>query len=786
MLVRVSQTFLLVAALAVSAPRLQAGPAQETALETLGEEGEGAEDIELDVERELYIKNIVHTATKSVTTVQESPSVIYVITAEDIDLRGYRNYQMVLNDVPGILESNSQYDQFPNWTIRGVTQGVLLLKDGLSLFDPVVNTLGVLRRQPLENIKRIEIMTNPGGVLWGANSYLGIANFVTKDAEDVNGLEMAVGGGTGPGDEDVVRPYVMYGKVFFGGRLKVFAHWSVEWFRGPRYHMPVIYLYSPPPRVNGPTLFAPAQDSLTPFTFFTQFDGKLTWTKPGTARSVQLAWQGTFDRFPGLWSGIHRPLGFTGVVVRNDWPVKALREDNINWHESYVMLTYRDRFLSGALGLTTRAYYLNVERSFDPAVILAPSSILPGLGFDTTAVGHRAGWSLDMDWLVHRTTRLLWGGEVFYEWIKDSNVNFVAPLDENGQLNFGRLSVVCPFVDRTGDGIPVYDPTNPQNTTYLPGCKQPFIFDSDRLVAAGYLAAEVRPHHSLVFTGGLRLQAAPVGNAGYDPVLLWSLAGSWNFWKGLYIKTNFSTGFRAPVFINTSANGAVIDYAGNPNLNVEKSQAVQTEFFARIAQDKKWIREWTARINYSHTVLTDIIRILNGYYQNSPTRTVHAVEARTTLYTTQGHQFLASYTFLHQEAAGAADGGIIRAVPNHWFTLTSVFNLFSRRWGRLDVNTSLRVIGPFENPNRVPDASGTAKASDLAYDRIGPQALWRLGGRLRIFLGGRPLDLSLNFYNLLDARPWSIDVFSESGSRNEYLPTPGQRFYFFAQARYRL
>ena len=31
--------------------------------------------------------------------------------------------------------------------------------------------------------KRLEVVTGPGGVLWGANSFLGIVNVITKDAE---------------------------------------------------------------------------------------------------------------------------------------------------------------------------------------------------------------------------------------------------------------------------------------------------------------------------------------------------------------------------------------------------------------------------------------------------------------------------------------------------------------------------------------------------------------------------------------------------------------------------
>ena len=42
----------------------------------------------------------------------------------------------------------------------------------------------------METIKRVEMITGPGGVLWGSNSLLGILNVITKDAEDVEGVEI--------------------------------------------------------------------------------------------------------------------------------------------------------------------------------------------------------------------------------------------------------------------------------------------------------------------------------------------------------------------------------------------------------------------------------------------------------------------------------------------------------------------------------------------------------------------------------------------------------------------
>jgi len=49
-------------------------------------------------------------------------------------------------------------------------------------------------------------VTGPGGVLWGAQSFMGVYNIITKDAEDVPGtVELSAGYGDGRGDRSDFR-----------------------------------------------------------------------------------------------------------------------------------------------------------------------------------------------------------------------------------------------------------------------------------------------------------------------------------------------------------------------------------------------------------------------------------------------------------------------------------------------------------------------------------------------------------------------------------------------------
>jgi outer membrane receptor protein involved in Fe transport len=758
-------------------------------------------DLEVGGEDDLLQKAIVQSATKSRTTVAEAPAVIHIVTATDIERFGHRHLLHTLLYTPGFLEVNAQYDQVPMWTVRGVNQAVLYLRDGLSMFDPVYNVVSSMRRVPVETIKRIEAMTSPGGVLWGANSYLGIVNVITKGARDVNGVELGMGGGHGPGDEMVIRPYLMYGQSFFDGALNVFAHWSLEWFKGPRYSAPEVWLYSPPPRVPGPLSYRypGGIESSQPTSFYSVFDGKLSYEAKGGTRELMLAWQITFHKMPNLiqsamdkkwryWDGIHRPLGFLGGPQGTSPGYPALQRNRINWHESYAFLRYKDRFWKNRFGLNLRGYYIRFHRKFSPTVIFpSTEAVLPGLAFKSDVSAHRSGGTVDFDLQATSWLKLLAGGEVFYEWLENADVTFVAPLTENGQLDFSKVSTTCPFYNRDGSGIPRFSPGDPNQTTYRAGCRQPFIFDSDRLVYALFLSAQVRPFESLILDGGVRFQHAPLGNTPYAPVVLGSAAAVWNIWKEIFFKVNYATGFRPPVFNNTAGNGAAVQYAGNPDIEVEKSQAWQVELNTKILKNAGRIRQWGLRLNYSYTILENLIRILQGRYANSTERAIHAVEFFSDLYLEGGHRLTVSYTWARQWGASELDGGVFRSVPNHWFTAAGAFKILQRGHWQLWANTTLRVIGAFEDPNRTIRCSSptncAARSSDLDYDRIPAAAVWNLGLRARGRIAGKLVELSANLYNALDGRYHASDTFYDLGARVEVQPTPAPRLYFFLKAR---
>ena len=194
----------------------------------------GEPEIALDVDREIDLANIVTSAAKGVTTVQEAPAIITVITADEIKQRGFQLHRRGARHRPRLDRRR------PRWAtrcrlpmVRGVSQAALLLHDGISMFDPWANIAWLDRTQPLENIKRIEVVTGPGGVLWGANSFLGISTSSPRTPRTSTASRSSAGYGDGPGNKQDFRPTRMFGKTFFNGKLKIFQHVSYENFSAP-------------------------------------------------------------------------------------------------------------------------------------------------------------------------------------------------------------------------------------------------------------------------------------------------------------------------------------------------------------------------------------------------------------------------------------------------------------------------------------------------------------------------------------------------------------------------
>jgi iron complex outermembrane receptor protein len=158
----------------------------------------------VDQLRSLSVEQLMNVEVTSVARYPEkllrAASAIQVITQEDIRRSGATSIAEVLRlaDNLEVAQKNSH-----DWAIsaRGfntaLANKMLVMIDGRTVYTPLFS--GVywdIQDYPLQDIDRIEVISGPGGTLWGANAVNGVINIITKSAKDTQGLYAEAGAGT--------------------------------------------------------------------------------------------------------------------------------------------------------------------------------------------------------------------------------------------------------------------------------------------------------------------------------------------------------------------------------------------------------------------------------------------------------------------------------------------------------------------------------------------------------------------------------------------------------------
>ena len=138
-----------------------------------------------------YVATNSATGTKTNTPILETPQVVNVITADQIQDQGALSVSQALRYTPGVgVELNGASSRYSELRIRGFIPVQYL--DGLAV--PLNNYFGT----PLiytYGLERIEVLKGPGSFLYGQNSPGGLLNTVSKRprADHTNEVQLQVG-----------------------------------------------------------------------------------------------------------------------------------------------------------------------------------------------------------------------------------------------------------------------------------------------------------------------------------------------------------------------------------------------------------------------------------------------------------------------------------------------------------------------------------------------------------------------------------------------------------------
>jgi iron complex outermembrane receptor protein len=155
----------------------------------------------------------VTSVSRRAEKLSSTASAIQIITADDIRSSGASSIPEALRLAPNLQVAQVNSSQ---WAVsaRGfdnvLANKLLVMIDGRTVYTPLyAGVFWDVHNVPLETVDRIEVISGPGGTLWGANAVNGVINIITKSATETQGLSIEGRAGTELG----------FGGVRYGGQF---------------------------------------------------------------------------------------------------------------------------------------------------------------------------------------------------------------------------------------------------------------------------------------------------------------------------------------------------------------------------------------------------------------------------------------------------------------------------------------------------------------------------------------------------------------------------------------
>ncbi len=158
-----------------------------------------AQDLEkyfkMNIEELMNVK--VVTASRSARSIKELPSMVHIITREEILNNNYATLIDALKDIPGIKVSQPGTGTHgEKYVIRGLwgNNYAKILVNGIPIRPSAVDGMPIGEQINMKNIEQIEVVYGPASALYGADALAGIINIITfNPGENYTRLETSVG-----------------------------------------------------------------------------------------------------------------------------------------------------------------------------------------------------------------------------------------------------------------------------------------------------------------------------------------------------------------------------------------------------------------------------------------------------------------------------------------------------------------------------------------------------------------------------------------------------------------
>src|SRR6202012_3706186 len=160
----------------------------------------------------------ITSVSKATEPLSDAAAAVYVISHDDVTRSGATSIPEMLRLAPNLevmQTSPSNYEITArgfngNSAAQNFSNKLLVLIDGRSVYSPLYSGVYWDSQDVLpEDVERIEVISGPGGTLWGANAVNGVVNIITRKSSDTQGGTIDLSGG------NLNRE----GSLQFGGRL---------------------------------------------------------------------------------------------------------------------------------------------------------------------------------------------------------------------------------------------------------------------------------------------------------------------------------------------------------------------------------------------------------------------------------------------------------------------------------------------------------------------------------------------------------------------------------------
>ena len=120
------------------------------------------------------LEEIIVTATRVETNLQETPMSVHAFSGEQLDLAGIDTGRELGIMVPNVVINPGPVGEFATATLIRGLPGVTTYVDGINFYN-----VGFLQRSFVE-IERLEVLRGPQGTLFGRNSNGGAIQILTR------------------------------------------------------------------------------------------------------------------------------------------------------------------------------------------------------------------------------------------------------------------------------------------------------------------------------------------------------------------------------------------------------------------------------------------------------------------------------------------------------------------------------------------------------------------------------------------------------------------------------